>query len=652
LIQDWHVTESVRTIARLWPRLAGVFPPGTEARRAAFEARLGKNLPRLLAALHDLYGWRYDFFWHLEQLLRTAADSAVARAEDLAALDAAREAAPAWFEDHRVLGAVCYVDRFAGSLAGLRARIPYLRRLGLGYLHLMPLFRSPPGENDGGYAVSDYRMVDPALGTMAELSALARELRRAGISLVLDLILNHTADDHPWALAAKAGNAEAQALYWMFDDRRLPDRYQPHLRAIFPERGGDSFTWRPDVPGPHGGKWVWTTFYPFQWDLNYRNPALLTAIAGEMLFLASQGVEVLRLDAVPFLWKEPGTNCESRPEAHTVVRALNAVAAIAAPALVLKSEAIVHPDEVVRWVGAEECRLSYHPLLMALLWEALATGETRLLADALARRHALPEGTAWISYLRCHDDIGWGFADEDALRLGLRPADHRAFLNAFYCGRVPMSFARGLPFQENPATGDCRICGTLASLAGLEQAEEAGDPVAVDLALRRILMLHGIILTVGGVPLLYLGDEIAQLNDYGFRDDPRTAADARWVHRPRFPDDRLARALAPTEESPEARVFRGLERLLALRRATPALAGNRLHLVELESPHLLAYRREHAGARCLVLASFSARALELEPAPLLAAMGAATLRDPLDGQEVAAGRRLALAPYAFHCLVA
>lgn len=652
MVQDWHVTESVRTIARLGPRLQAAFPAGAEARRDAFAARLARHLPRLLAALHDLYGWRYDFFWHLEQLLGAAAAGAAARADDLVALDAVREAEPAWFADHRALGAVGYVDRFAGDLAGLRARIPYLQELGVSYLHLMPLFRSPPGDNDGGYAVSDYRAVDPALGTMAQLAALARELRAAGISVVLDFILNHTADDHPWAQAAKAGDADAQALYWMFDDRRLPDRYQPHLRAIFPERGGDSFTWRPDVPGPHGGKWVWTTFYTFQWDLNYRNPATLTAIAGEMLFLANQGIDVLRLDAVPFLWKEPGTNCESRPEAHTVVRALNAVAAIAAPALAFKSEAIVHPDEVVRWVGAEECRLSYNPLLMALLWEGLATGETRLLRDALERRHALPEGTAWVNYLRCHDDIGWGFADEDALRLGIRPADHRAFLNAFYVGRAPMSFARGLPFQEDPATGDCRICGTLASLAGLEQAEAAGDPAAVALAVRRILMLHGVILTAGGVPLLYLGDEIAQLNDYGFRDEPRSAGDARWVHRPRFDAARLARARAPASAAAEAQVLRGLLRLFRLRREMPALGGNRLHVVELASPHLLAYRREHGDARCLVLANLSAHRLEQDTAPLLAALGTGRLRDPLEGLELAAGGSLAVAPYAFHCLVA
>jgi amylosucrase len=650
MAEGWHVAESVRVIRRLGPRLAAAF--AADRRRAApFLARLERHLPRLLAALHELYGWRYDFFWHLEQALELAARSLAGRPAELVALDARREAEAPWFLDHRALGAVAYVDRFAGDLVGLRRRIPYLRELGVTYLHLMPLFRSPPGENDGGYAVSDYRAVDQRLGSMQELAGLAAELRRAGISLVLDFILNHTADDHAWAEAAKRGDADAQELFWMFDDRRGPDRFQPYLRAIFPERGGDSFTWRPDVAGPNGGKWVWTTFYTFQWDLNYRNPELFLAIAGEMLFLANQGVEVLRLDAVPFLWKEEGTSCENRPQAHLVVQALNALAALAAPALLLKSEAIVHPDEVVRWVGAEECRLSYNPLLMALLWEALATADVRLLADALERRMALPEGTAWVNYLRCHDDIGWGFADEDARRLGIEPAGHRAFLNAFYTGRQPLSFARGLPFQENPATGDCRVCGTLASLAGLEQALAAQDPLAVDLAIARILMLHGVILTAGGLPLLYLGDEIAQLNDYGFARDPALAADARWVHRPRFAEARLANAHA-APQSPEGRVLSGLKELLARRRATPALAGTALRPVETGNPHVLAYRRERAGARCLIVASFSAAPQAVAAAPLRLALGAGRLRGWAGEAVDEGGPALALAPYAFHGLVA
>jgi amylosucrase len=595
--------------------------------------------------MHGLYGWAYDFYHHLEEILLSAARSLAERPADLVALDVRREAAPEWFAEHSAIGAVVYVDLFAGNLAGLAARIPYFEALGITYLHLMPLFATPDGQNDGGYAVSDYRRVDPRLGGMDELEDLARALRRAGISLVADFILNHTSDEHPWAEAAKAGDPAAQAFYWMFDDRRQPDRFQPFLRAIFPDRGGDSFTFRTDVPGPHGGRWVWTTFYPFQWDLNYRNPALLTAMAGEMLFLANRGVEVLRLDAVPFLWKEPGTPCENRPEGHTVVEILNAVAALAAPALVFKSEAIVHPDDVLRFVSPRECRLSYNPLAMALSWEALATGEVRMLKDAIALRATLPPGAAWVNYLRCHDDIGWGFADEDAVRLGIDPQDHRAFLNAFYTGRFPSSFAWGLPFQENPDTGDCRICGTLASLAGLERAVADGDPVAIDLAVARILMLHGLIMTLGGLPLIYLGDEVAQLNNYGYRDDPRHAADARWVHRPAFPWARLD-AILSGGGGPEAEVFAGVKALIALRKISPDLGAGPIGVVETRDPAVLAYRR--GGAGCLVVASFAPTARRIDGGLLreLFPRGAATCR--LTGLTADAAEDIALAPYAFH----
>lgn len=642
---NWHEKAARDTWRRIAGRAAPLFE-GDADRLAGFAGRVARHGPRLIARLHDLYGWTYDFYHHLETILLTAAAAAAARPADLVALDRQREAEPDWFADHKALGGVAYVDLFAGRLGDLAERIAYFRRLGLTYLHLMPLFARPAVENDGGYAVSDYRRVHPPLGTMDDLERLAKALREAGISLVADFILNHTSDEHPWAEAAKAGDTDAQDFYWMFDDRRQPDRIAPHLRAIFPDRGGDAFTFRPDVPGPHGGRWVWTTFYTFQWDLNYRNPAVITAIAGEMLHLANRGIEVLRLDAVPFLWKEAGTNCENRPEAHVVVEILNAVAAIAAPALAFKSEAIVHPDDVVRYVSTDECRLSYNPLVMALAWEALATADTRLLRDALTHRHQLPEATGWVTYLRCHDDIGWGFADEDARRLGIDPAAHRAYLNAFYTGRFPGSFARGLPFQENPATGDCRICGTLASLAGLEAALEAGDPAALDLAIARITLLNGLILTVGGLPLIYLGDEIGQMNDYGFRADPARAGDARWVHRPAYPWAR--RHVADHRPAtPEGRIAAAMETLLAFRRQTPALGRGRLEVLPLGDNRLLAYRRQHAAGTVTLVANLSALPVSLSHRDR-EIIGPGLCR--LTGAKIA-GEAGDLAPYAFLAVV-
>ena len=305
------------------------------------------------------------------------------------------------------------------------------------------------------------------------------------------------------------------------------DAYEKTLREIFPDEHPGAFTYFPDIE-----RWVWTTFHTFQWDLNYANPAVFNAMAEEMLALANVGVEVLRLDAVAFIWKQLGTGCENLPEAHILIQAFNAVARIAAPAMLFKSEAIVHPDEVVKYIRSDECQLSYNPLLMALLWNSLATREVRLLAHSMKARFKIPTGCAWVNYVRCHDDIGWTFSDEDAAQLGINGYDHRQFLNAFYTERFEGTFARGLPFQENPKTGDCRISGTGASLAGLEKALTEETAVEVELAIRRILLIHGIILTIGGVPLLYLGDEIGMLNGYGYYDDPAKAGDSRWVHRP------------------------------------------------------------------------------------------------------------------------
>jgi amylosucrase len=376
----------------------------------------------------------------------------------------------------------------------------------------MPLFLCPEKNSDGGYAVSSYRDVHPVLGTMAELRELATGLRANGISLVVDFIFNHTSNEHAWARAAAAGDPEFEGYYWIFPDRRMPDAYERTTREIFPDDHPGSFVPLPD------GRWIWSTFHRFQWDLNYSNPAVFRAMAGEMLFLANQGIDFLRMDAVAFIWKKLGTTCESLPQAHTLIRAFNAICRLAVPSLLFKSEAIVHPDEVVSYISPGECQISYNPLLMALSWEALATRDVRLLDQALSRRQSIDERCAWVNYVRSHDDIGWTFADEDAAELGIIGFDHRRFLNDFYVNRFPGSFARGVPFQDNPRTGDCRISGTTASLAGVE----ANDPGGVE----RVLLLYAIALSAGGIPLIYLGDEVGQLNDYSYLDDPSTAATA------------------------------------------------------------------------------------------------------------------------------
>lgn len=632
-----------RTLSRLLPRLEARFSAQAASAPAdwgAFIRRLETHFEALFSLYYRLYAGEYDFFYHLEELFAALARLWLARPADLKALDATREAGPGWFRTRHMLGGVCYVDLFAGNLAGVRAKIPYFEELGLTYLHLMPLFPVPEGDNDGGYAVSSYREVNPALGTIEELAALARELRTAGISLVLDLVFNHTSDEHAWARAALAGDPEAQEIYHLFPDRALPDAYERTLREIFPAEHPGAFTFRPEI-----GKWVWTTFHAYQWDLNYANPAVFNRMAEEMLALANVGVEILRLDAVAFIWKQMATACENLPEAHLLIRAFDTVARIAAPALLFKSEAIVHPAEVARYIHPNECQLSYNPLLMALLWEALATRDTRLLTRSMLDYFEIPPGCAWVNYVRSHDDIGWTFADEDAARLGIDGFHHRRFLNEFYMGRFPGSFARGLPFQYNPQTDDARISGTCASLAGLEKALAEETEVEVSLALGRILLIHSVILSIGGIPLIYLGDEIGALNDYNYRGDPAKAEDSRWVHRPRADWETYEKRHDP--QTFQGRLYQSLSHLIHLRKSTPALAGHETTILDVGNPHILACVRQHSGDRVLILASFTEQPQTI-PANEFRLQGlTGTFIDLVSGKPLAPGQDLELEPFQF-----
>ncbi|MEZ6137353.1 MAG: amylosucrase [Pirellulaceae bacterium] len=637
--------ESKVSLQRLLPRLETVWSEHTldPKLRIEFENRLNQYWFELFSLLRKLYGSRYDFFFHLEQILLTAARAWATRPDTLRDIDRHRINQPDWFSSEQIVGGALYVDLFSENLVRLREQIPYFKELGLTYIHLMPLFAVRPGDNDGGYAISNYRSVDPRLGTIDDLRMLADELRDAGIVLVLDFVFNHTSDDHLWAQRAQAGEREFQQFYKIYPDRTWPDQYEQTLREIFPTVRRGNFTWHDGMQ-----QWVWTTFNSFQWDLNYSNPAVFCAMAEEMFFIASTGVDVLRLDAVAFIWKELGTSCENLPQAHWLIQAFNRLARIAAPGLVFKSEAIVHPDDVVKYISPRECQLSYNPTLMALLWESLATRRTSLLNQSLSHRHRLPETTSWVNYLRCHDDIGWTFDDADAAALGINAYDHRQFLNRFYTGQFEGSFARGIPFQENRETGDMRIAGTMASLAGLELAIESNSEVETELAIRRMLLLHGITLTIGGVPLLYLGEEWGMLNDYEFVRDPAKAGDTRWVHRPKmkweFLED-LEDRLASGNGSIRKRIFRSMQAMIAQRQSHAAFAGQSMILVDTNNPHLLGYVREHAGHRIMVLANFSELPQQMSGNILRTAGLGRFFEDTLSKQSFATSSPVRVEPY-------
>ncbi len=640
---DWITRHAEKSLERLIPRIRPVLGPYEEQYNdlwETFEHRLQQQWPRLFRLLVNLYGYQYDFFYYLEQILATALRSWGERPEYLKELDVRRETDPQWFQSQEMVGGIIYVDLFSDNLGSLSDHISYFKQLGLTYLHLMPLFAIPRGDNDGGYAVSDYRAINPDIGTMEELALLARLLHDEGISLVLDFVLNHTSDEHAWARGAREGDPDFQEYYYLFPDRHMPDQYQQYLRDIFPDIRRGSFTWNEEMR-----KWVWTTFNSFQWDLNYANPAVFRAMAEEMLFLANMGVQVLRLDAVAFIWKRLGTDCECQPETHLLIQAFNALARIAAPALLFKSEAIVHPDAVMTYIHPEECRLSYNPMLMALLWEALATREVKLLNHAMKKRVRIHEECAWVNYLRCHDDIGWTFDDDDARQVGIDPRGHRRFLNDFYTGRFPGSFGRGVPFQYNPDTGDLRVSGTLASLAGLEAALEAGDSNLIEAAVQRINLLRSIMLSVGGIPLIYLGDEWGMLNDYTYLSDPAKAGDSRWVHRCR--QRWASRKDRADSEALQWRFYNELRVLIKLRKSLPALRNGHMEIMETGNPHLFAYIRSIDRQRLVIVNNFSEFPQSLAQKRLGPAAAATGFTDRITGRDLANGNGLQLEPYQF-----
>ena len=576
-------------LADVTPLLALLSPE----RRETFELRARRWWPDVETGLAEVFA--PDVAAALgTRLLQAAAAAYADRDPDLHRLDQERTLAPDWFQDPSMLGYAAYAERFSpeGTLAGVARQVPYLEELGVTYLHLMPLLRPREGDSDGGYAVADYRTVRADLGTVDDLRDLARDLRGRGISLVLDLVLNHVAREHAWAVAARAGDERYRRYFRVFDDRSGPDEYERTLPEVFPDFAPGNFTWDDDLHA-----WVWTTFNAFQWDLDWSNPDVFAEYADIVFFLANAGVSVLRLDAIAFLWKRLGTNCQNQPEVHAITRALRALVRIACPAVVLKAEAIVAPDDLVQYLGrgrhhGKVSDLAYHNTLMVQIWSMLASRDVNLAVRALRELPVVPSTTAWITYLRCHDDIGWAIDDGDAAAVGLSGFGHRKFLSDFYAGEFPGSFARGLVFQANELTGDRRISGMTTALVGLDSAVAAGDPVAVDLAVRRILLAHAIVLGWGGVPVVWMGDELGLPGDDDWASEVGHEADNRWVHRPRMSPRLQAARHEPG--SVAAQLFSGLQSLVQARRSLPHLhASVAASVADPVNPGVLTVVRPH-----------------------------------------------------------
>ena len=526
-----------------------------------FMERLGRHHDELRWLYMELYG-NDDMFAELCGQMKRYYDM---RNDKLKQLDAQREAAGEWYRERDMVGMMMYIDNFAGNIKGVQEKLPYLEKCNVNYIHLMPFLDSPKGRSDGGYAVADFRKVKPELGTMEDLAELAEECHDKGISLCMDFVMNHTSEDHEWAVKARQGDGEYMSRYFFYADPSIPQEYEKTVPQVFPTTAPGNFTYLPEM-----GHYVMTTFYPYQWDLNYRNPRVFNEMMYNFLYLANQGMDIIRIDAVPYIWKELGTNCRNLPQVHTIVRMMRMIGEIVCPGIVLLGEVVMEPDKVAPYFGTvekPECHMLYNVTTMATTWNTVATRDIRLLRKQMDIVCALPREYTFLNYLRCHDDIGWGLDYATLKTWGMEEVPHKKYLNDYFQGKTEGSVSRGELYNEDLVTGDARFCATTASMCGVESAGFEQNEEKMDWAITKDVMLHAYMFTQSGIPMLYSGDEIGQVNDYTYKDDPDKAPDSRYIHRGKFNWDLVKNIEDKT--SVQGRIFNALRKLEEIRRNEP-----------------------------------------------------------------------------------
>lgn len=553
----------------------------SEKKDKAFSDRFLQHLPSIESLFDSIYGYQIGRNESFNALLDSLIENYQQRSSTFLKKDIAKAEKGNWYLSNDIAGMSLYVDRFAGNINGLAEKLNYFEELGVNFLHLMPVFESPEGESDGGYAVSNFRKVDPRFGTNKDLDALVQKMNDKNMYLMLDIVLNHTSHKHEWAEKAKAGDKFYQDFFYFYDNRDIPNQLDQTMPEIFPESSPGNFTYIPEC-----NKWVMTVFHHYQWDLNYSNPAVLVAMMDTILFYANLGVDILRIDAPAFIWKELGTSCQNLPKAHTLLRLIKQCTHVASPGMALLGEAIVAPKEIIKYFGtdhytANECDVAYNATQMALQWDALATGDTRIMLTAQHDILQKPYGCTWISYTRCHDDIGLGYDDEMIARVGFNPYHHRTYLKNYFSGSHEGSVSAGALFSVNPKTNDARISGSLASLCGLEKAKEWNHAAEIENALRKIILMQAHSMFMGGIPMLYYGDEMAYTNDYSYLNDPGKSYDNRWMHRPII--DWRKNEQRHQEGTIEARIFNETKQLIQIRKSLPILSD--LKNVTWMTPH-------------------------------------------------------------------
>lgn len=563
-----------------------------------FAQRMEKHQDELRWLYMELYGNDAMYAELCEQMH----DYYLKRSTELKKRDIKKEKNPDWFKEKEMLGMMLYIDNFAGNLKGVEKKLAYLKECNVNCLHLMPFLDTPKGKSDGGYAVADFRKVRPDLGTMKDLARLTEKCHENGMNVCMDFVMNHTSEEHEWAKRARAGEGEYMSRYFFYDNGDIPARYEETVPQVFPTTAPGNFTWLPEI-----GHYVLTTFYPYQWDLNYRNPRVFNEMMYNFLFLANHGMDIIRIDAVPYIWKELGTSCRNLKEVHTIVRMMRMIAEIVCPSVILLGEVVMEPEKVVPYFGTvekPECHMLYNVTTMATTWNSIATRDIRLLKKQMDIVSRLPKQYTFLNYLRCHDDIGWGLDFDTLKQWGMEEPSHKRYLNDYFTGKVADSISRGELYNDDPVTQDARFCGTTASMCGIEAAGFEGNAEKMQTAIQEDLMLHAYMLTQSGIPMLYSGDELGQVNDYSYKDDAEKASDSRYLHRGAFlwelADKRKDLSTV------QGQLFQMLNRLEQIRRQENVFSQEaEVYTYDVHNDSILGILREYKGERFIALFNFS-----------------------------------------------
>lgn len=563
-----------------------------------FAQRMEKHQDELRWLYMELYGNDAMYAELCEQMH----DYYLKRSTELKKRDIKKEKNPDWFKEKEMLGMMLYIDNFAGNLKGVEKKLAYLKECNVNCLHLMPFLDTPKGKSDGGYAVADFRKVRPDLGTMKDLARLTEKCHENGMNVCMDFVMNHTSEEHEWAKRARAGEGEYMSRYFFYDNGDIPARYEETVPQVFPTTAPGNFTWLPEI-----GHYVLTTFYPYQWDLNYRNPRVFNEMMYNFLFLANQGMDIIRIDAVPYIWKELGTSCRNLKEVHTIVRMMRMIAEIVCPSVILLGEVVMEPEKVVPYFGTvekPECHMLYNVTTMAMTWNSIATRDIRLLKKQMDIVSRLPKQYTFLNYLRCHDDIGWGLDFDTMKQWGMEEPSHKRYLNDYFTGKIADSISRGELYNDDPVTQDARFCGTTASMCGIEAAGFEGNAEKMQTAIQEDLMLHAYMLTQSGIPMLYSGDELGRVNDYSYKDDAEKASDSRYLHRGAFlwelADKRKDLSTV------QGQLFQMLNRLEQIRRQENVFSQEaEVYTYDVHNDSILGILREYKGERFIALFNFS-----------------------------------------------